>query len=147
MNYKFRTFAVDENLLSIIQAVTNDPSEVIILYLNECAHSVAQDFFSKKNLPKMLNRTNKFFYKKNETLPVSMALYSRARYAAECGITPEVYITIKFPVNMTHFPVDLLTRLQQENLEKSLGLSESVTALKEFSRPIVKLNKNLRGVI
>ena len=126
MIYKIDSFSVDKNYLHIIQNVSRDHTEEIYSYLYESAISIIEDFFSKKKLPKRLNRKNTFFYKKNSTLPVTIEVHSWVEYSVREGSTPGVHILIKFPVIHQNMNVKQIQEIYEEKLEKSLGLTDKV---------------------
>lgn len=146
MVYKIDSFSVDKNYLHIIQNVSRDHTEEIYSYLYESAISIIEDFFSKKKLPKRLNRKNTFFYKKNSTLPVTIEVHSWVEYSIREGSTPGVHIMIKFPVIHQNMNVKQIQEIYEEKLEKSLGLTDKVTNLVNFDLPTTKINKNLRKI-
>ena len=147
MNYKFEQFCVDDNLLYIVQKVTSERTEDILLYLYEAATAVTTDF-AANGRGRSLNRSNKFFYKKNIALPIQLEVYSYAFAEKKAnGQIPTVYVSVRFPQSKRYLSVEQLDQLYNTNIEKSIGLVDEIPHLINFDIPEIKLNKNLRAVL
>jgi hypothetical protein len=147
MNYKFVQFCVDDNLLYVIQKVTSENTEDILLYLYEAATAVTTDF-AANGRGRNLNRRNKFFYKKNISIPIQLEVYSYDfTDKKKNGQVPNVHVYIKFPQSKRYLSVEQLDQLYETNIEKSIGLVDEIPHLINFDIPEIKVNKNLRKVL
>ena len=133
MMFKVSRFVADENLMYLIQSVTQESTEDIIGFFHNTALKIAEDSIrdlsSRNKEIKTLNKVYRWNYK-NTIVPFKMDVYTR--YGENFAkLIIDLYVTIKFPETKKYIDI---TNMMSISVENSLGL-EGASNLPKFNKP------------
>lgn len=148
MNYKFKSFDIDHNLLFVIQNYEHQSTEEILSTLHEAATSIVSESL-KSTRASILNKRSKFFYKKSE-IPILMCCTSAPYKQHEKwhpGQPLAVNVEVRFPKKILRMKPSDLEALAGEKFEKSIGLRDEITKFAALDKPEVQLPRGLKDVL
>lgn len=145
--YGITEFAVDFNLLYLIQKVTGHRSEQILTYFHSMADSMIRSYLeSKSNLPFAVRKDLRWHYEDFDYLPYRLRASAinpeyHSRLNKDDGLL--FHVSLSFPANSHHTD---MTAAINSVIENSLGL-EGAQPMEPFQAPKKKVPIGLKKII
>lgn len=147
MKYKINSFNINKDLMYMIQKISKESSEEILVYFWEIANTLVKDFYDNSKAYRM-QKSAKIFFKENECLPIKISVSGPdVQYYKD--VTYPVAVTVQSSsVNVKILPEEI-QKLYAEHLEKSMQLRNDIEMTKFGNIPAPKksIPRFLKGVL
>ncbi len=145
MEWKFNKFEIDHTIMFVIQHYLGESTEEILASFYETANTIVTQTL-KVSRARCLEKKTQFMYKKSK-MPITISIHSRWFTYVKPGESLPVDVEIKFTKKMLRVNPEDLASYASEKFEKTIGLRDDTTQLKNLENPEIKLPKVLKGVL
>lgn len=145
--YKYENICIDNNLLFLIQKVTKESTNEILVWLWDMMESVTSQGLQKTEAQRLNKRLN-IFYKKTD-IPVRMDVRSSYLKGSWASSKDEVdiWVNVSFPQERTEYKSENLKILSAEKMEKEFGMVDEIRVMQEIRKPAVKAPRYMKGIV